>query len=461
MRRTYEQLREAYPEFRYEGFELSPAPDALRIRYSFSIPGLSEFHPTWEIPCKAPDCSDPVLRKLVFALGLAELPSYWKITCSPNARILCGGLTEDETAFWKKLSFHGLGEFFYRNGIDAREDDFMNLQAEGEPLLPRKPETKTVRGLLIPVGGGKDSIVTLNLLKDRLGEAKAFQIGRRHSAEQAALYAGIAPRNILCVKRTLDPNMLALNKEGFLNGHTPFSAVVAFSGVLTAYLHGLRSVVLSNESSASESTVLGGDVNHQYSKSFEFECDFRGYAERFLGAGVDYFSLLRPLTEFQIARCFASLPKIFHETFRSCNAGAKTDSWCGRCAKCLFVAVILSPFLTYGEISRLLGADILDNTEMLPVLRELCGLSPNKPFECVGSREEANIALTLGILRAKKSGEKPPALAAFYEQTPLFAQYQSRAAGYGTEWDNNHNLPKDLEQLVRNECVTKFSLRRK
>ena len=105
--------------------------------------------------------------------------------------------------------------------------------------------------------------------------------------------------------------------------------------------HWLKYVALSNESSANESTVAGSTVNHQYSKSFEFEQDFHKYEKDWLGSGVYYFSMLRPLSEFQIAKYFAGATA-YHDIFRSCNAGSKQDIWCGHCPKCLFVFLILT-----------------------------------------------------------------------------------------------------------------------
>lgn len=453
-------LRKQYPTFTYHGYSVETSADALFIEYNFSIDGLCGFHPTWTIPCtpSADFTEDAALQRLIFSLGMTELVSYWKITCSPTVRILCGSLNAEQQAWWKRLYFHGLGEFFFHNGIETDMDAFMEFSCEGNPLSDA-PSVKKLSGKLIPVGGGKDSIVTLNLLKASLSNASAYMINHRDSAEQAALMAGIPKRRICEVKRTLDTNMLECNAKGFLNGHTPFSAIVAFSAVLTAYLRGLDTVVLSNESSASEATVsmTAQEVNHQYSKSYEFEQDFFAYERDYLRVGIRYFSLLRPLTEFQIARYFASLPVCYHEMFRSCNVGAKKDAWCGHCAKCLFVSVILSPFLPYTEIQRLLGADLWNLPEMEPILQELCGLLPNKPFECVGSRKEVNISLCLAIARAEAHHEELPLLLKNYKQTALYAEYAPTAKAFGQEWDAQHHLPSDLEALVRRECLTKFA----
>lgn len=476
---TFTELREKYPEFEFRDIDLditeTDAGSVLVIDYFFRL-GEEEFRPHWEIPCKTPHAKqnglhlrypdgihcDPGFWRLVFSLGMAELVSYWKLACPPKVR-LCADLADKaQEDWWKRLYFGGLGEFFYRNGIETDIDSFMQFTYAPEhdtfwtdPDAPARNMPQS--GLLIPVGGGKDSIVTLNLLKEKLGDAYAYQINHRDSSEQAAILAGIPKERILEPKRTLDPNMLRLNKEGYLNGHTPFSAIVAFSAALTAYLNGLKTIVLSNESSASESTVSEAEVNHQYSKSYQFERDFAEYEQKYLRCGVQYFSLLRPLTEFQIARYFASLPTEYHEIFRSCNAGAKQDKWCGHCAKCLFVSVILSPFLPYAEIVRLLGADMFNMPEMSPVLQELCGALPNKPFECVGSRKEVNISLCLAIARAEEAGETLPLLLSEYKASPLYAEYRDIAPRFGSEWDDENNLPPELAELVKRECVSRFA----
>lgn len=454
---TFSTLRKDYPEFLYNGYTVSAEDTTLCIEYSFAITGLCEFHPRWRIPCASPTdfLNDPAVRRMIFSLGMTELVSYWKITCSPTVRVLCGALTDVQCDWWKTLYFGGLGEFFYRNGIETDFDSFMTICCEGEPL-PDTPSTRALGGRLIPVGGGKDSIVTLHLLREQHADSAAFLINHRDSSVAAAKLAGIPQSRMIEVSRSLDPNMLECNAKGFLNGHTPFSAIVAFSAVLTAYLHGLQSVILSNESSACESTVSEAEINHQYSKSYAFEQDFYRYEHDFLRSGVEYYSLLRPLTEFQIARYFAALPAAYHEIFRSCNAGAKKDAWCGKCAKCLFVSVILLPFLPYERIVSLIGSDMLNEAAYGHMLRELCGLLPNKPFECVGSRKEVNIALCLGIDRLQAAGRALPLLLEEYRQTALYDQYQAEAKRFGGEFDSAHHLPPAQEALVRQECVTRF-----
>ncbi len=260
--------------------------------------------------------------------------------------------------------------------------------------------------------------------------------------------------DVISVKRTLDRNMLRLNREGFLNGHTPYSAVVAFSSVLAAYMYGLKYVVLSNEASANESTVPGSTVNHQYSKSFKFEKDFHEYEQNYISSGVDYFSLLRPLSEFQIAKFFAGCRE-YHPVFRSCNAGSKEDRWCGHCSKCLFVFLILSPFMPHEDIVSIFGTDMLTDADMLPVMDQLTGAVEVKPFECVGSRDEINTAICLTIDNMEREGRQLPLLLDEYRKSSLYARYDAMGDMFSEKFNEEHLVPDIFVPVVRENCCKK------
>lgn len=114
---------------------------------------------------------------------------------------------------------------------------------------------------------------------------------------------------------------------------------------------------------------------------------FHRYQMAYLPESSLLFQYAQALSEFQIARYFAK-QKQYHAIFRSCNAGSKTDSWCGHCPKCLFVYLILSPFLSRQELKDIFGRDMLEDTSMQETLEQLIGLQEEKSFECVGSRVE-------------------------------------------------------------------------
>lgn len=457
----YNELIERYPAFIYHGYRLTCEQNLWRVVYDFETVGLTEFHPSWTLPARGIDPDDPTFREFLFSIGMVELISYWKATCSPSVRVECGYLSEAQIEWWKKLYFNGLGEFFYTNGVDVTQENFMRIQAGSD--LPRAEITpsKELRGCMVPVGGGKDSIVALHILSQSgVTDKMCFMMNHRNSAFATAMLSGCRPEEIYRPKRYLDRKIVELNAQGFLNGHTPLSALIAFSASMAAYLCGKKYVVLSNESSANEASVAGSNVNHQYSKSFAFERDFAGYLAQYIPCGVRYFSLLRPLSEIQIAAIFSQL-KEYHEVFRSCNAGnagMKFDTWCLDCSKCLFVVMILSPFLSDAEIRDIFRINLLNSSseKMTGYFEQLIGLHETKPFECVGSVDEINYAMCLAIRRREAAGESLPRLLAYYKTTSAYAKYKDAPGTYADYFDEVNLIPEDLKKAVR-QCAEAVS----
>lgn len=411
------ELRKEFPFFTYENYFYEFTDHGLDIGFDFNLSDRYRFHPTIFIPYRSffSPISElrPLMPNVVFHLGLIELISYWKVSCAPLVVIKPHQLTVVQAQWWKKLYFHGLGEFFYLNGIHTDQDSFMEIKvASNTPVLPLT--FLPGEDVIIPVGGGKDSIVTMELLGKSPGTAPLI-VNPRNASIHNIVTAGYTRKEVIEVYRSIYPTLLDLNNRGFLNGHTPFSALLAFISVLAAALTGKRYIALSNESSANETTIPGLTVNHQYSKSFGFEKDFRGYVNRFITPNIDYFSFLRPLNEIRIAGLFSEYPNYF-SGFKSCNVGSHTDTWCGKCPKCLFTFCILAPFLPYGTLTGIFSKDLLDDQELLPVFNQLIGVAPEKPFECVGTVEEVNAAIMQTL---DKSGDHPlPYLLRYYQGLP-------------------------------------------
>lgn len=409
----YFSLRNNYPFFCFENLNVEKQEGKLIISFEFNLNNSFTFKPKLEFPLREfyihfePD--HPAMQNFAFQLGMIELISYWKAGCAPVVIIKPFKLNEEQIRWWKKLYYHGLGEFFYLNGIEAGPEDFMMIK-NTSAAVPEKPKCTLSDKTIVPVGGGKDSVVTLELFKASDNELIPFVINPNRAQTKTIENAGFSLKDCIHVRRTIDPELLRLNRKGFLNGHTPFSAVVAFNSVLGAYLSGARYVALSNESSANEATIPGTKINHQYSKSFEFEKDFRDYIKTELCDEIEYFSFLRPLNELQISSLFAGL-KHQHADFRSCNKGSKNGAWCGRCPKCLFTYIMLTPFLDKKKLIGIFGKDMLNDQGLLQYFRELSGLDNTKPFECVGTIDEVNAALKQA---AQKQGGKLPELLRYY-----------------------------------------------
>ena len=452
----FERFRSEAPVFLYRSYNINETADSVEVSFSFSIPELMDFSPSW-VFSKPADVSvkgDLTFERMAFSLGMAEAVSYWKAVCSPEMRVECGELSTEQISWWKKLYYLGLGEFFYVNGISTDMDSFVNIVPTGSFDSSLTENKRELNGCLVPIGGGKDSALTIETLTQAGMKCRCYAINKRCSISATVEAAGLPEDALIISQRKFDRSLIELNNKGYLNGHTPFSSIVAFSAEITAYLNGLKYVVLSNESSANESTVAGQDVNHQYSKSFEFERDFHEYEEKFLKSGVYYFSFLSPLSEFQIAKIFVSHEK-YLPAFRSCNLGSKVspDIWCGECPKCLFVCLILSPFLSPSKLRSVFGKDLLNDSAMMDYFIELIGQSVHKPFECVGSIDEVNLAVSLAIEKYEANDVPLPLLFEEYKNRGLYHPEETDRINseYCHGFNNDNLLPDTFKQILLKE----------
>ena len=398
----YIQLRNKYDVFTYQKFDIEEHTDYLKVNYFFNIDRKHFFSPSITFHLKnkhQPATHARLLENMFFHAGLVEMISYWKICCPKTINIEAGSLNKQQIQWWKKLMYNGLGEFFFLNRIDTNPNDFVSISSIDGICETPVPFSGN-NDYLIPIGGGKDSAVTLELLKEYNPLPLIINPGKAQTGTIRA--SNIHDNNFFHITRTLDRHMLEMNNTGdYLNGHTPFSALLAFVTLPAAVLSKRKNIALSNESSANESTVAGSHINHQYSKSLEFENDFRKYVKQYITPDIRYFSFLRPLSELQIASVFSTL-KHHHPVFRSCNVGSKENLWCGKCPKCMFTFIMLSAFLPEKSLIDIFGKNMFDDIDMIKITRELAGFTTAKPFECVGTTSEVQAALKHIILNREK-----------------------------------------------------------
>ena len=439
--------RQLHPVFHFHQFDWHFVnPEKLHIQFTFEIENLFHFKPTLEINFPqgfTNSISTDHLNHFVFQYGLIEMVSYWKSTCSPKIQIHCGKLNQEQIQFWENLFYLGLGEFRYKNGITVAQNLFVHIEClnfTNELNLPKQNKIQDDL-FIVPIGGGKDSIVTLEILRKNKIEPMLFFLNPRASSIQIAKESNIPISKWVTAKRQIDSALLKLNSQGYLNGHTPFSALLAFMSILVSVPLQVSQIILSNESSAEEGNLLfhGEIINHQYSKSLDFEKKFTQYSQKFLTPNTKYFSFLRPLKELQIAKLFARY-KSYHLHFKSCNVGQKNDVWCGECSKCLFVWVILSPWLSTNEIAKIFGKNMWCDLQLLETLKQLAGITGNKPFECVGTIAEVRTALAMCIQKYST------------ENFPLLIEAQKWGLKISNEtMSKDHMVPKYFMEMLQNE----------
>ena len=456
----FNSLREEYKTFIFKDYKITDNSESINITYYFVIPNLAHFEPKIKILKKnmnLKDINNDYINNLVFHIGLVELISYWKCTCSPNVLIKCGNLNNEQINWFKKLYFYGLGELFYTNNIKTNINDFMNIKCECSENTKNNNYNEYIsnfdfNGYIIPIGGGKDSVVTLETLKASQDDNNfALIINPKPVTLECAKIAGFKHNNIIEVTRKIDDELIKLNKQGYINGHTPFSSMLAFLSYFIGFLTGKKYIALSNESSANESNVVGEKINHQYSKSFEFENDFEYYCKKYLFAPIKYFSFLRPLNELQIAMLFSKHEK-YHNIFKSCNVGSKgaTWIWCCNCPKCLFVYTILSPFLYKDKLVNIFKTDMFEKKDLLNTFIELTGYGKTKPFECVGTFDEVKFAITKTIYNVESVNKPLPYLLQYYKDN-----YPLSDLGFDLTklYNEENNLLEELNNILKKEVM--------
>ena len=329
--------------------------------------------------------------RLLRLLALTCSPSYFKAAAPPCIEIAFP-THEFEREYLRELIAGGLGEFAYRNSLPtALTPEITGPAAAIEATAEDRWDDEATP--LVPVGGGKDSVVSIEALK-RIGlQPILFSVNKFDPIDRCIAISGLES---VRVTRKIDPQLIDANARGAHNGHVPVTAINSVIGLIVADARRLGPVVLSNERSSNVGNVtwLGRDVNHQWSKSISYESLLRDTLRQY-GLNPDrYFSLLRPLSESEIADRFRDSPQYFRD-FISCNrpfaidAGRRGATWCGHCPKCLFVFALMAPRLGRQEVEAIFGRNLLAAEDNQLGFEDILGLGLHKPFECVGEYYEA------------------------------------------------------------------------
>jgi hypothetical protein len=391
--------------FRYESFTTDAERGILTCRYSV---GGREFTETVALPA-SDRWNTPAAQAAARWVFLLAGVSYYKTAAPEVIDLGDQALTEREQSFLREYYLNGLGEFAYRNSLDLSA---LHLQVNVTVTRQESGDRNVHSGggrALVPFGGGIDSIVTVEMVRAR-ADAALFVVSRPgdtfDAIEAPAKVTGLP---IIRAGRQIDPLLFRSKELGFLNGHVPVTGILSAIAVLAAVLDDRDAVVMSNEWSASIPTLErdGHPVNHQWSKSEQFE---RAFREVLAPQGLpDYFSALRDRTELWVGERFAELGD-YHSSFRSCNRAfhleksRRLDHWCGECDKCCFIDLILSPFMPAAELREVFdGREPLDKPELRPKFESLLGAG-TKPFECVGEVNECRAAVVLAAKRPDRSG---------------------------------------------------------
>ena len=442
--------RAAVRSFRFIDCDLDAASGVARLRYAFddgpelvetvTVPGAP-----FALDAARSDAATQALRLLHLIAGV----SYYKAAVPTDIRIEGYAIDAGTAALLEDVYVHGLGEFAYRNGLDLHGKIRFPHDASANPQAP----TLGLRThALVAIGGGKDSLVSIEALRALGVEQTVSWIGGSQLIRVCAERTGLPTLNI---GRSIAPELFEYNRQGALNGHIPVTAINSAILVLAAVLHGVDQVVFSNERSASYGSLIPGtgEVNHQWSKGWAFERVFGDHVQARVAADLHYYSLLRPLSELAVARQFAKTDR-YDAHFSSCNRNfhllgeRPVNRWCGICPKCHFVFLALAPFMPKPRLVSIFGRNLLDDPAQVPGYDGLLEYQDHKPFECVGEGRESRAAMAT---LAKRPEWREDAIVARFarEIAPQLDAGELDVAGLLNVEDDAHRIPDALWDRLR------------
>ena len=404
---SWQFQRDAIRAFRFVRCAFDAATGVAQLVYAFDDgPELIETITVPGAPFVLVGERTQAVERALRLLHLIAGISYYKAAVPEQIRIESYPIDVETATLLETIYLNGLGEFAYRNGLNLHGRIRFPVASVDPVSSVSSVDSASVLGLrdhaLVAIGGGKDSLVSIEALRALGVQQTVTWIGGSQLIKACAERTGLATLN---VGRALAPQLFDYNRAGAWNGHIPVTAVNSAILVLVALLHGIDQVVFSNERSASYGSLIRtedgmgtSEVNHQWSKGWAFESAFGTYVQQRIAADLQYYSLLRPLSELAVARQFAKGDR-YDAHFSSCNRNfhilgeRPVNRWCVVCPKCQFVFLALAPFMPKPRLVGIFGRNLLDDPAQTGGYDALLEFQDHKPFECVGEGRESRAAM--------------------------------------------------------------------
>ena len=458
-----------FEKFYFEKYEFNIKTFKAKFYYSFDKQEkfIEEIDFESEDFVKKKKLDLKIIESLLFHLFIALWISYYKLY--PKVKIILETwyLEKEQIKFWKKFYLNWLWEFLYINKLSTK-NIFSDIIQKNEVDKNKKNVYFEVwEKFLVPIWWWKDSIVSIELLKKYSKNFDTFVFWKIDNIKQNCIKK-TNTKNLL-VKRKLSENLFRLNKLGYYNWHVPITWIIAFVLEVVAYLYDYKYLVLSNEKSANFWNTFYDwiEINHQYSKSLEFEKDLDNYVKKYLNPEVKFFSLLRWMYEYKIAELFSKYWKKYFQEFSSCNNNFKINTkeknlwqkiWCNNCPKCAFVYSILSWFLSRQELSTIFKEELYDKENLIDTFRELSWISWHKPLECVWESREVILWIYKYYKNFKKQNLKLPKFLKIFEKEVIWRLCEEMWRNCEENWQLEKyfsNLEKELLKISGDTLIPK------
>lgn len=394
---------------------------------------------------------DPVeLNSVFLSIGVSLAPFHWLLCDFKSIRICDYSISKQERDFYENYLEKGLAEFRYRNGLNPIRKIRVFAKSIAKPVKNTQrhsaPKNNKPRTLVLN-GGGKDSAVMLEMMKRRGAQVSVLSINPKSFQDDIICNSGIGNENTYKIHYSVD-NSIAVDAK-YSWGHMPYSALFISLSQIVALAKNITEVAVGNEQSSNEPNIFykGVGINHQFSKSYEFEQGFNSITSEYLSRDIAFYSPLRTLTDISIAYIFSDVVD-YKQSVVSCNIGG--GKWCGKCAKCVFTFLSIAAFSSNKEIKSIFGSNFLLDKEARVELLNLLN-KKNKPWECVGTYDETRL-ITIRYFNRNPSLE--------FNEWPKRSHIMrmcDRKTAEGLEnqclfkLHKPHNIPADLYSIIESE----------
>lgn len=366
-------------------------------------------------------------------------------------------VTKEFSKLWQELFKNIWAQWRYENGLPEYSGPVIKVSSSTKPLIIDR--TTKFRKFLLPCGGGKDSLLSLRLMKvsglDYETASYSDSIYGAHEKQHLLIErlikshsSEILNNRIWIFDDFMDSPVLLLNDKIDIKtlaaGETPFSV---FALIPLALAKGFTDLAYGHERSANKGNMIweltGEDVNHQWGKSKYAEASLSSYVKKNLVDRLNYFSLLGFMHDAAIFNLLSTdLANICFT--HSCNI---EKPWCKRCPKCAYVWLNYAAYLPEDILKKTIEGNLFDTPENLLWFSQMLGLEEHTPFECIGQVEEARLAFTLCRIK----GLKGKAMDLFVKRFPEYD-----AVSHANEFIRLYTMDSTLPEILSSRLIGKL-----
>ncbi len=436
--------------FRFVRCGFDPASGVASLVYAFDQgPELVETITVPGAPFQLDGARAEAAERALRLLHLFAGVSYYKAAVPAQVAIDSYQIDAATAALVEDLYLHGLGEFAYRNGLNLHGR--FKLPADAAPAAAARAVGLREHAL-VAIGGGKDSLVSIEALRAAGVAQTVTWIGGSQLIRACAERTGLPTLNI---GRTLAPALFELNQQGAYNGHIPVTAINSMIMLFAALLVGADQVVFSNEHSASYGSLATRHRRGQSPVVQGLALGARAGRARRTPCRRRPALLLPAAPAVRSWRWRASSPRTTTTTpiFSSCNRNfhimgeRPVNRWCGVCPKCHFVFLALAPFMPKTRLVMIFGRNLLDDASQAGGFDALLEFQDHKPFECVGEGRESRASMA--TLAARPEWKEDVLVQRFAREIQPQLPADELLLAPQLELGGEHRIPAPLWERVR------------